>query len=114
MSDLHILRDHALGLAKARKIAFKWAEHAEQEFGMNCTYEEGDAQDRVCFTRSGFNGSLLVTKDKFELNAKLGFLVGAFKGRIESEIVKNLDDLLAPKAKANPGPGVKTHANKKK
>jgi hypothetical protein len=27
-------------------------------------------------------------------------LLGAFKGRIEAEIVKNLDDLLAPKATA--------------
>nr|MCU0942584.1 polyhydroxyalkanoic acid system family protein [Hydrogenophaga sp.] len=29
------------------------------------------------------------------LDAKLGFLLGAFKDRIESEIVKNLDTLLA-------------------
>jgi|ERR1035437_2581293 putative polyhydroxyalkanoate system protein len=99
MTDLHISRDHTLGLAKARKIAFKWAEHVEQEFGLRCTYEEGDVQDEVCFTRSGFNGNLLVTKDKFELNARLGFLVGAFKGRIESEIVQNLDQLLAPRNK---------------
>ena len=96
MTDLHILRHHALGLAKARKIAFQWAEHAEQEFGMSCTYEEGKGVDEVCFKRSGVNGTLAVTRDKFELNAKLGFLVGAFKGTIESEIVKNLDDLLKP------------------
>ena len=94
MADLHILRRHALGLREARKIAFKWAEHAEEEFGMSCTYEEGKTVDEVCFTRSGVDGTLSVTKDRFELNAKLGFLVGAFKARIESEIVKNLDDLI--------------------
>ncbi len=99
MTDLHISRAHTLGLAKARKIAFKWAEHVEQEYALRCTYEEGDVQDEVCFARSGFNGNLLVSKDKFELNAKLGFLVGAFKGRIESEIVQNLDQLLAPRNK---------------
>jgi putative polyhydroxyalkanoate system protein len=97
VADLHILRPHALGLAEARKIAFTWAEHAEAEFGMACTYEEGTTADEVSFTRSGVHGTLAVTKDKFELTAKLGFLVGAFKARIESEIVKNLDDLLAPK-----------------
>ena len=29
MADLHILREHTLGLAGARKIAFDWAEQAE-------------------------------------------------------------------------------------
>lgn len=97
MAELHILREHALGLHEARKIAFRWAEHVEQEFGMNCTYEEGKTADEVCFTRSGVDGTLAVTKDRFELKAQLGFLIGAFKGRIESEIVKNLDDLLKAK-----------------
>lgn len=104
MADLHILRQHALGLHEARKIAFKWAEHAEEEFGMRCTYEEGTMADEVCFTRSGVHGNLTVTHDTFELNAKLGFLVGAFKARIESEIVKNLDDLLAPKPRTKSRP----------
>lgn len=110
MADLHILRQHKLGLHEARAVAFKWAEHAEQEFGMTCTYEEGKTEDEVSFTRSGVHGTLHVTKDKFELNAKLGFLVGAFKGRIESEIVKNLDDLL----KAEPKAAAKAHALRKK
>lgn len=100
MAELHILREHTLGLPEARKIAFKWAEHVEEEFGMSCTYEEGKTVDQVCFTRAGVDGTLAVTKDKFELNAKLGFLIGAFKGKIESEIVKNLDDLLKTKPTA--------------
>jgi len=97
MSNLHIVRDHSLGLPKARKIAFAWAEHAEGEFDMECTYQEGDLADEVQFVRSGVNGTLHVTATQFELNAKLGFLLGAFKGRIEAEIVKNLDDLMRPK-----------------
>ena len=94
MADLHILRHHSLGLHEARKVAYQWAEQVEQEFQMACTYLEGKSLDEICFTRSGVSGTLHVTKDKFELNAKLGFLLGAFKSRIESEIVKNLDDLL--------------------
>lgn len=100
MPDIHIQRDHALGLAGARKVAFQWAEQVEQEFDMSCTYEEGKARDEVCFSRSGVSGTLTVTKDRFELNARLGFLLGAFKDRIESEIVKNLDELLARKPAA--------------
>ena len=95
MAELNIVREHALGLAKARKVAFKWAEQAEQEFGMQCTYQEGKHCDEVDFVRAGVNGILTVTKDQFELRAKLGFLLGAFKGKIEAEIVKNLDALLA-------------------
>lgn len=104
MADLHIRREHSLSLAAARKIALSWAEHVEAEFGMSCTYEEGAKEDRVTFTRSGVNGVLHVTGDHFDLDAKLGFLLGAFKGRIEAEIVKNLDDLLAPKAAKKPSP----------
>ena len=98
MAHLHIRREHALTLAAARKIAYAWAEHVEAEFGMECTYEEGAKADQVTFKRSGVHGTLDVTADHFDLDAKLGFLLGAFKDRIEAEIVKNLDDLLAPKA----------------
>ena len=107
MADLHILRHHRLGLPAARKLAFQWAEHVEKDFGMSCTYEEGKSADEVCFTRSGVEGTLAVTKDRFELTARLGFLVGAFKGRIESEIVKMLDDMLPHAPAAGPGRGKK-------
>ncbi|MFZ4703161.1 MAG: polyhydroxyalkanoic acid system family protein, partial [Candidatus Methylumidiphilus sp.] len=84
MANLHIRRDHALGLKAARKIAFTWAEQVESDFGMECTYEEGTTEDLVRFTRSGVQGTLLVTADHFNLDAKLGFLLGAFKDRIEA------------------------------
>jgi putative polyhydroxyalkanoate system protein len=73
MADIHIHRKHALGLAKARDIAFKWAEDVEDKLDMACTYEEGKTEDCVSFSRSGVNGTLVVTKDGFELKAKLGF-----------------------------------------
>ena len=115
MADLHILREHSLGLPEARKVAFQWAELAEAEFQMACIYEEGIMRDEVSFKRSGVNGRLEVTKDKFELRATLGFLLGAFKGRIESEVVKNLDRLLAqrpalPKAAAKKASAAKPAA----
>lgn len=95
MPDIHITRKHHLGLAGARKLAFRWAEAAEEKLGLECTYEEGKASDLVSFTRPGANGELKVTKDHFVLDARLGLLLGAFKERIEGEIVRNLDQLLA-------------------
>lgn len=95
MPDIHIHRDHQLGLAKARKVAWQWAEHAEKKFDMECTVIEGETSDTVEFTRSGVTGCLVVAPDHFQIDAKLGFLLGAFSKTIESEIEKNLDELLA-------------------
>lgn len=100
MADIHLLREHSLGFKAARKIAFQWAEQAEQGFDMECTYVEGDGLDEVTFKRSGVTGVLQVSDTQFELTAKLGFLLGAFKDKIEAEIVKNLDQLLQPKVTA--------------
>ena len=41
MSEIKIHREHHLGHAAARKIAYQWAEQVETDFGMDCTYEEG-------------------------------------------------------------------------
>ncbi|MBX3625862.1 MAG: polyhydroxyalkanoic acid system family protein [Rhizobacter sp.] len=95
MPDIKIHREHTLGLAKARKVALKWAEDAEKKFDMECTILEGELSDTVEFKRSGVNGQLIVAPDHFDLTAKLGFLLGAFSKTIESEIEKNLDALLA-------------------
>jgi len=113
VADLHIVRKHALGLAEARKIAFKWAEQVETDLGMSCTYEEGRSADRVCFSRSGVQGELRVTKDAFELDAKLGFLVGAFKGRIEAEITQMLNQMLPSESDASKADAGKPAASKK-
>ena len=95
MADIRIVREHDLGLAQARKLAWRWAEVAEKKLEMECTYEEGKTHDVVRFQRPGASGELEVTKDRFQLHARLGLLLGVFRGRIESEIVKNLDEMLA-------------------
>ena len=101
----------ALGLAKARKVAWKWAETVEQKFGMECTVIEGETSDVVEFTRTGVDGRLIVAADHFDLTRKLGFLLGAFAGTIETEIEKNLDTLLARARRApKKAPAKKTAA----
>lgn len=100
MAEIRIHREHKLGLPKARKVAWKWAEEVEQKFDMQCTVLEGDFSDTVEFTRSGVKGTLVVAADHFDLKAKLGFLLGAFSRTIETEIEKNLDKLLNKSAAA--------------
>jgi putative polyhydroxyalkanoate system protein len=100
VAEIRIHREHKLGLPKARKVAWKWAEEVEQKFDMQCTVLEGEFSDTVEFTRSGVKGTLVVAADHFDLNAKLGFLLGAFSRTIETEIEKNLDKLLTKSAAA--------------
>lgn len=102
MPDIRIHREHQLGLPKARKVAWQWAEDVEKNFDMACTVIEGDFSDTIEFTRSGVKGTLVVAADHFDLNAKLGFLLGAFSRTIESEIERNLDKLLTASAKKAP------------
>lgn len=109
MAEIHIERKHSLGLPEARKVAFQWAEMAEEKFDMECTYEEGETEDTLTFTRSGVKGTLLVDAHQFEMKAQLGFLFGAFKDRIETEIGEQLDALLNA-----PHPGTKKPAADKK
>ena len=110
MPEIRIHRKHTLGLAMARKVAWDWAEQVEKKFNMECTVLEGDETDTVEFKRSGVNGRLLVTADHFDLNARLGLLLGAFAKTIEAEIEKNLDGLLG---KAS-GAAAKKAGHKKK
>jgi putative polyhydroxyalkanoate system protein len=100
VADIRIHREHQLGLAKARKVAWQWAEDVERDFGMQCTVIEGDYSDTVEFTRSGVKGKLVVAADHFDLDAKLGFLLGAFAKTIELEILEILDKLLSSSAAA--------------
>jgi putative polyhydroxyalkanoate system protein len=102
MPDIRIHRKHKLGLTKAREVAWQWAEDVEKKFDMDCTVVEGQTTDTVEFTRMGVSGRLIVAADHFDLDAKLGFLLGAFSRTIETEIERNLDTLLEQSAESGP------------
>lgn len=101
--EIRLHRDHALGLARARRVAWDWAEQVERDYGMACTVIEGEYSDTVEFVRAGVAGRLIVAADHFDLQATLGLLFGAFHARIESEIEQRLDALLGAAAKKKPG-----------
>lgn len=99
MADIRIHREHALGLETARDIARQWARDVESRFDMSCSVLEGEFSDTLTFRRTGVSGELIVAGDHFDLQARLGFLLGAFAGTIEREILKNLDELLGQAAR---------------
>jgi putative polyhydroxyalkanoate system protein len=98
MPELNIERKHTLGLNGARAVAERWREQAEQEWGMACESEPGESEDRMRFSRSGVSVEFVVTDTRFDLQLKLGFLLGAYSGKIEEKIKANLDELLGPVA----------------
>ena len=98
MSDLKIHRDHALGLEKAGRIAAKWAEHAEKKIDLKCTLVPGPDRHTVQFTRQGVTGEAVFTANSIDVEAKFGFLLRPFVGKIEAEVCKMLDTALAKAA----------------
>jgi len=115
MADLELRRDHTLGLARARKVALKWAEHVEDKLDMECTIIEGDDEDVLEFRRSGVDGRMTVAASYFELEAKLGFLLRPFLTQIEAEVARQLDDALTKEsAKAAKPAKPAAKASKKK
>lgn len=100
MAQILIEREHQLGLEQARLTAAQWLKDAEQKFDLRCEYQPGEEADEVSFSRSGLSGTLAVSGSTFRMEAQMGFLLSAFKDRIEAEIQKNLDELIASHAKA--------------
>ena len=100
MPEIKIDREHTLGLAGARTVAEGWREQAEKEWDMACEFEPGEFEDHMRFARSGVSGELRVSEDRFDLQIKLGFLLGAYSGKIEEKIKANLDELLGPAQQA--------------
>lgn len=96
MPDLRVHRDHALGLEPARDIARRWMDDARDRFNLSCECDAGAEADTIRFHGPGVSGTLRVAGDAFDLDAKLGFLLGPFSRRIEQEIASQLDALLGP------------------
>jgi putative polyhydroxyalkanoate system protein len=92
--EIHIERQHALGLAAARGIAREWVQQAEQAYGLECSYAEDPVCDVARFARAGIDGTMQVTADTIVFHATLGFLYGSFSEQIEQQLTQNLDAML--------------------
>jgi putative polyhydroxyalkanoate system protein len=114
MPTIELHREHTLGLAKARQLAAQWTKQVERDFDMQCATEAGKDHDVVTFTRTGVSGRLVVSGTRFDLDAKLGLLLGAFTKTIQTQIESNLDALLSGQGKASSkGKAAPTAAAKK-
>lgn len=79
-------------LAQARAVALDWAQASSRDFGIETSQSlTEDTKQVFHFKRSGLHGSLRVTEEQFVLEVSLGFLLGTFKERIETELLRNLE-----------------------
>lgn len=94
MADIHIHRDHQLGLAEAREIAKRWAAQAEKKFELTCKLTESETSDTLEFSRSGLKGRLIVTATSLDVSAELGLMMAPFSKMVEMQIENQIDKLL--------------------
>lgn len=88
MAGIDIRHSHSLPIAKARKavedVARKLAERFDMEYGWD--------GDTMHFNRSGVDGRIALDPEQLHVTAKLGFLLSALQGTVESEIRRVLEE----------------------
>ena len=88
MPSIDIQHAHSLPHAKARKAVQEVADKLSERFGIQYEW----AGDTLRFNRSGVDGMIALAGTSLRVTADLGFLMSAFKGPIESEIRRVLDE----------------------
>jgi putative polyhydroxyalkanoate system protein len=91
MPKIQIERDHSIGVSKAKAAVDEVAKAIREKFQVQTNWEK----DTLKFNRTGVSGSIIVSKEKVEVDAELGFMLGFLKGRIEQEINAHLDKVLS-------------------
>lgn len=94
MAEIHIHRAHRLAWDAALELAQDWQTQAERDWGLRCTAQTHEDSQQIAFERPGLQGSLRVSAEAFELRLTLGFLLSAYRARIEAELQRRLDGWL--------------------
>lgn len=88
MSSIDIRHPHTLAPAKARKAVEDVAKKLAERFDVEYDW----VGDTLNFVRSGVDGKISLQPNQLHVTAQLGFLLGALKGPIESEIRRVLEE----------------------
>lgn len=91
MPSIDIRHSHSLPHAKARMAVQDVADKLAERFGVDCRWDG----DTLNFARSGVDGKIDLAPQSLRVTANLGFLMAAFRGPIEAEIRRVLDERFA-------------------
>lgn len=86
MGNIDIRHAHSLPMERARDALEQAATRLSEKFGIEYAWD-GDAVD---FRRAGLDGRIALVPDEVHVTAKLGFLLSAMQGPIETEIRRAL------------------------
>ncbi len=87
MSTLRFARSHELGLDTARSNAQRLADDLRDKYDLVNDWQ-GDV---LHFRRAGLCGTLTVTDQQIQLEARLGLLLAVFAPRIEARLASNFE-----------------------
>lgn len=87
MSRIHIRREHDLTRAAAREKVDHVADVLVKRFDARCEWKG----DKLAVSHAQVNGSITLGERDVVVDAKLGFMLAMFKGRIDEELVRVLD-----------------------
>lgn len=88
MSSIDIHHTHSLSPGDARQAVQEVAEKLSDRFGVACNW----CGEHLEFSTSGVDGKIALAPGQVHVTARLGLLMSAFKGAIESEIRRVLDE----------------------
>jgi len=88
MPSIDIHHPHSLSPANARKAVQEVADKLAERFGIDYEW----IGDTLNFSRGGVDGHIALAPRQLHVTAQLGFLMSAFKGPIEDEIRRVLQE----------------------
>lgn len=89
MSHIAIERSHPLTPQQTRQAAETFAEHLASRHEISYRWEG----DSLHFQRNGIDGQIDLAPGLIRINVRLGWLLAAFKQRLEQEIYRHLDEI---------------------
>lgn len=90
MANIHIERQHTLGLAAAKTQMEIIAQDLKRDLQADYHWKG----DTLVFKRSGASGAIDVGEGSIVVNIKLNMALGLMKGKIEEGINRNLERVL--------------------
>ncbi|MGV8940105.1 MAG: polyhydroxyalkanoic acid system family protein [Lysobacter sp.] len=88
MARIDIHHPHTMTPDQARQSAQEVADKLSTRFGVDCRWDD----NTLHFSRTGIEGCIALLPSQVHVTADLGFLFGAMKGPIESELRRVLTE----------------------
>lgn len=90
MPRIQITRPHSLDEQELRSLGEKLADKLVSRLGGQCQWQG----NKLVYQQSGVNAQVDLNPSEVVVDVKLGMLMGAFAGAVESEINRVLDQYL--------------------